>query len=252
MGGKIELLDDKGNSVQADVFVQDRRITVDPCVAESAANCGLPGDKLASGERYTLNTQALPSVNGEHLSSKTEFKAMKTEPVVVQFQNVTDPGITEGNADLVLSKLNGQPVNGVILNSMLLGTTDASESSGGLYSELAYAPAFRPDEPLPIRVPRGTRLIGSSIDVKANGTVSVLDEDAGQSLRSGALNVITISDATGYLIPNPYTDHVDAPSHVRLFSDAAMITEAASTNTALTQNLPHIEMVGIARVTDGL
>uniref|UniRef100_UPI003A94DA25 Ig-like domain-containing protein n=1 Tax=Marinobacter sp. TaxID=50741 RepID=UPI003A94DA25 len=222
LGGKIELLDGEGNPVRADVFVQDRRITVDPCVADNAANCGLPGDKLTSDERYTLNIQSLPSVTGEHLSSKTEFKAIKTEPTVVQFQNVTDPGITEGSADLVLSKLNGQPVNGVILNSMLLGTTDASESNGGLYSELAYAPAFGADEPLPIRVPRGTRLIGSSIDVKANGTVSVLDADTGQSLRSGALNVITITDATGYLIPNPYTDDVEAPSHVRLFIDAQM------------------------------
>ncbi|MFP3978261.1 Ig-like domain-containing protein [Marinobacter sp. KMM 10035] len=252
LGGTIELLDAQGDKVPANVFVQDRRITLDPCIAEGADNCGLPGDNLTGGERYKLSVKDFPAITGERLTYASQFLAKSTKPTVVQFQNVTDPGITEGNAELVLSKLNGQPVNGVILNSVLLGNTDVSESSGGLYSELAFAPAFGADEALPIRVPRGTRLTGSSVGVRANGTVPVLDERTGQAQTTGALVITMITDATGYLIPNPYTDDIHAPSHVRLFIDVSMSTEMASPNAALTQNLLHAELVGIAQVEDGL
>lgn len=252
MGGSIKLLNEGGEEVSTNIFVKDRRVSVDPCTAETLDGCGLPQDKLSGDSGYSLVIKNLPAISGERLTVEKQFIARKTAPTAVQFQNVTDPGITEGNDDLVLSKLNGQPVNGVILNSVLQGTTEASESGGGLFSELAFAPSYGANEGLPIRIPRGSQLTGSSLGVRVNGTVSVLDEQTGALQQTGDINVVMVSDATGYLLPNLYTDDPNAPRHVRLFMDASMNTEAAQPNASLSQDILHAELVGVAIVEDGV
>ena len=61
-----------------------------------------------------------------------------------------------------------------------------------------------------------------------------------------------ISDATGYLSPNPYTDDINAPRHVKLFMDVSMNTEEAQPNASLSQDLLGVELSGIAIVEDGV
>src|SRR5699024_1699652 len=60
-----------------------------------------------------------------------------------------------------------------------------------------------------------------------------------------------LSDATGYLEPNSYTDNANAKKHMHLFMDVGIATADARANGAFTQNLLHIELVGTAKVSDG-
>lgn len=249
LGGQIQLLDANSNVIASDILVKDRRITVDPCVTGQLDQCGSPGDKLVAGGRYTLSLKNLTSITGKPLSMDRTFVARATEPTAVQFQNATDPA---QGGELLSSRLNGQVINGVILNSVLQGTTDRSTSLGGLFTELAFAPSFEEDEALPLRIPRGSKLVGSSLPVRVNGTVPVIDDKTGVLQKTGDINVVMASDATGFLLPNPYTSNRNAPRHVRLFMDVAMNTEAAQPNASLSQDLLHVELVGIALVEDGI
>lgn len=60
-----------------------------------------------------------------------------------------------------------------------------------------------------------------------------------------------ISDATGFLMPNPYSSDPSAPRRVRLYMDVAMNAESARANGALSQDLLHLELVGTSIVEDG-
>lgn len=61
-----------------------------------------------------------------------------------------------------------------------------------------------------------------------------------------------LSDASGYLSPNPYTDDINVPRQITLFMDVSMNTEEAQPNAALSQDLMGVELRGIAIVKDGV
>ncbi|RBP26463.1 Ig-like domain-containing protein [Marinobacter pelagius] len=253
MGGTIRLEDSSGNPVPASVIVDQRRITIDPCLTEDPARCGTKADELASGASYTVKISGLPSLTNPdaRLDFEKSFTARETGPTVVLFQEVIGSGLLEGQKPQV-SILNGQIINGVTLNSVLQGTAGPSQQTGGLFAELAYAPAFEADEPLPLRVPRSSVLNSSSLDVKINGRVPIINPETGDIQQTGNIKVTMLSDASGYLLPNPYTDDLNAPRHVKLFMDVAMNTEEAQPNASLSQNLLGVELSGIALVEDGV
>lgn len=253
MGGSIRLEDSSGNDVPAKILVDQRRITVDPCLTDEPAQCGTKADELMAGASYTLRISGLPSLTspGTTLDFEKSFTVRETGPTVVLFQEVIDSGLLAGSEPKT-SKLNGQIINGVTLNSVLQGTAGPSQQTGGLFAELAYAPAFEADEPLPLRVPRTSVLNSSSLDVKINGTVPIINPVTGEIQQTGNIKVTMLSDASGYLLPNPYTDDLNAPRHVKLFMDVAMNTEEAQPNASLSQNLLGVELSGIALVEDGV
>lgn len=253
MGGSIRLEDSSGNEVPAKILVDQRRITVDPCLTDEPAQCGTKADELMAGATYTLRISGLPSLTspGTTLDFDKSFTVRETGPTVVLFQEVIDSGLLEGQEPQT-SRLNGQIINGVTLNSVLQGTAGPSQQTGGLFAELAYAPAFEADEPLPLRVPRTSVLNSSSLDVKINGTVPIINPETGVIQQTGNIKVTMLSDASGYLLPNPYTDDLNAPRHVKLFMDVAMNTEEAQPNASLSQNLLGVELSGIALVEDGV
>lgn len=253
MGGAVTLEDSDGNAVPAKVLVDQRRITVDPCLTDEPAQCGTKADELVAGATYTLRISGLPSLTspGTTLDFEKSFTVRETGPTVVLFQKVIDSGLLAGTEPRT-SKLNGQIINGVTLNSVLQGTAGPSQQTGGLFAELAYAPAFEADEPLPLRVPRNSVLNSSSLDVKINGTVPIINPETGVIQQTGNIKVTMISDASGYLLPNPYTDDLSAPRHVKLFMDVAMNTEEAQPNASLSQDLLGVELSGIALVEDGV
>ncbi|WP_375192501.1 Ig-like domain-containing protein [Marinobacter sp.] len=253
MGGQIVLEDSSGTTVPAEVIVDQRRITLDPCLTDEPVDCGSKADELTAGATYTLKVKDLPSLTspGTTLNFEKSFTARETGPTVVLFQEVVNSGLLSGQEPRT-SKLNGQIINGVTLNSVLQGNAGPSQQTGGLYAELAYAPAFEASEPLPLRIPRGSVLSSSSLDVKINGTVPVLNAESGQLQTTGDIKVTMISDATGYLLPNPYTDDLSAPRHVKLFMDVSMNTENAQPNASLTQDLLGVELSGIAIVENGM
>ena len=246
-GGSIELLDSEGNAVNAQVIIKGKRVTVDPCVVEDQRFCGGRNDKLDPDDTYTLKVSNLPSAATDQTwSDEFTFSPRKTGPTVFLVQEALN-----SNNGAITSELNGAPINGVSLDSTLLGTTDYSQQTATMYAELAYTPAFEQSEPLPLRVPRGTLLSSSSLDVEVGGQVPVLDAETEQLQQTGDIKVTMISDATGYLLPNPYTDDSGAPSYVKLFMDVSMNTEETQPNASLSQDLLGVELVGLTYVKEG-
>lgn len=254
MGGSITLRDANGDTVPATVLVNGRAVTIDPCTTEEKADCGLEGDALTPGAGYSIVVAGLPSLSGETLDYSAAFTPMDTSPTVILFQDTIDSGLLAGQseADAQRSVLNGEIINGVTLNSVLQGIAGPSQQTGGLYAELAYAPSFPGDTPVPLRVPKGSLLMSSSLDVKINGTVPIINPETNSLQTTGDIKVTMLSDATGYLYPNPYSDSGEAPRHVKLFMDVSMNTEAAQPNASLSQDLLGVELSGIAIVKDGV
>lgn len=143
----------------------------------------------------------------------------------------------------VVSPLSGAPINAVPVNALLLGDQSLSQQQGDVYAELAFIPNY-PDVS-PLRVPRGSLLSGSSVTVNIAGEVPA-------GFDTGAINVAFVTDAVGFLLPNPYTSHPSSPRHVQLLMDLAMTAEVPQANGALSQDLLHVELYGTAIVEDGV
>ncbi|MDO3721777.1 Ig-like domain-containing protein [Marinobacter sp. chi1] len=254
-GGKIRLQDANGEPVPTNVLVDNNRIVIDPCMTDTISHCGTKKDELASDQSYTLTIQNLPNLAGTDVLNFNEtFTPRESGPTVVLLQHLVDSGLQEGasHADARKSVLNGQVINGVTLNSVLLGNAGPAQQAGGLFAELAYAPSFAADEALPLRIPRGSLLTGTNLDVRINGQVQVVNAETGVDQNTGELSVTMLTDASGYLSPNPYTDDLNAPRHVTLFMDVAMHSAEAQPNASLSQNLLGVELHGIAIVQDGV
>ena len=97
----------------------------------------------------------------------------------------------------------------------------------------------------PLRVARGSRLVGDALEVLVGGQVPV-------GFNSGDVTVEMVADATGYLFPNPTSASPNAAKNLRLFLDLSTTTDDARANGAFTQNLLHVELVGRAIVRDGV
>ncbi|SDW92106.1 Ig-like domain-containing protein [Marinobacter mobilis] len=254
MGGSITLRDGNGDEVPATVLVDGRRITVDPCTTNDPAQCGLEGDALTPGASYSIDIANLPNMAGDTLDYSSSFTPKDTSPTVILFQDTIDSGLLAGlsEADAQRSVLNGEIINGVTLNSVLQGIAGPSQQTGGLYAELGYGPSFPGDEPVPLRVPKGSLLTSSSLDVRINGTVPIINPDTNSIQTTGDIRVTMLSDATGYLYPNPYSNSGEAPRHVKLYMDVSMNTVEAQPNASLSQDLLGVELSGIAIVRDGI
>lgn len=239
-GASVRLEDAAGNLVPATLRARGRHLVVDPVAASPGGS-----DKLQPGQPYTLVLDELPNLTRTALlSDRWTFVPLNSGPTEILYQ-ATIPN--SESLDL-RSPLNGGPLNGIQVRSTLMGDTPVSYKTGAMWAELAYSPNF--PEMTPLRVPRGTVLQSTSLDVLVGGLVPIRDLD-GDLQRTGELKVTMISDAIGYLYPNPYTHDPAAPRHVRLFMDVAMSTTEAQPNAALTQDLLGLELVGLARVRQG-
>src|SRR5690606_7919929 len=141
------------------------------------------------------------------------------------------------------SPLTGQPVNLVPVIATLLGDNTQSQQEGDVYNELAYVPNF-PDA-TPLRISRGSLLSGGALDVRVSGEVPA-------GFDSGNVMVQFISDANGYLLPNPYSDAPEAPRQLRVMMDIAISTGNAVANAGFTQDVLHLELIGQAIVENGV
>jgi len=241
-GETLALRDSEGRLVNAHVVLKGRYLTLDP------------QDDLTPGSKYTLSAgSGLRSLSGESLNPG-EFAdfTVVPQPTAPRETLVQQAAASNANADDAcgpdftgdqLSPLFGEPINCVPMIARLLGDASSSQQSGDLHVELAYPPRY--PQVTPFRVPRGTRLIGSSVDVMIGGVTP-----AGYS--SGELEVLFVTDAVGYLMPNGYSDHPSAPKRVRMFMDVAMTAESVQANGGLSQDLLHLELVGSAIVRDGV
>jgi hypothetical protein len=227
-GNTVVIKDSEGVEVDAGLLVDGAYRTVDPT-----------DDYLKPGETYTLTLGAgLMSTYGEPFAEQTiEFTPKDSSPrgePGFLVQRITESGT---------SRLTGEAINQVPVNGVLLGE-DANVTqaqSEMVIAELADVTQYT--DVTPIRLPKGTLLEGTPIEmVMVGGT-----EQAG--FGSGAVTMRILSDATGYLVPNPYTEkHPDKLRIVHLFMDVGIATENPKANGGFTQNLLHIHLVGVAEV----
>ncbi len=254
MGGTIELLDSNGEPVPATVLVKDRAITVDPCIADTPAGCGMDGDLLDYEQTYTLQIENLPGRSGGNLDYSASFTPEESAPHVTLYQQIVDSGLNAGQSEAQAERslLNGQIINGITLESVLQGDAGPSQQTADLFAQVAYAPDNDNEFGVPLRIPRNSKLASSSLDIRINGLVPVINEATGETQTTGDIKVTMLSDASGYLLPNPYSNSASAPRHVRLWMDIAMNTEEAMPNAALSQDIMGLELTGIAQVRDGL
>jgi hypothetical protein len=228
-GQSLRLEDAIGALVPATILLSDRLLTVDPV------------HDMTPGKTYTLKlTSAVKSIYGEALNpgsySAFAFTPQDSSPRTTQVLQVPD-----SSSGTIISSLTGAAINNVPIQSTLLGNDSASQSSGNLYAELAFIPHFPNNVPLTIR--RGNVLNGSSVQVKIAGKVPA-------GLDTGAITVNIISDASGYMVPNPYSKLVTAPRLVMLTMDISLGAANSSANGAFTQNIQHVQVVGTAIVKD--
>jgi hypothetical protein len=225
----VNLVDSIGNLVDAIVLVDGPYLTVDP-----------KPEYLTAGETYTLTLRGgLTSTYGATFASTMisftpRDSSPRGEPAVL-VQRITD---SENRTNTSL--LTGEPVNEVPVNATLLGENSATQTSGDVLAELADVTIY-PDV-TPVRIPRDTILTGSNIDVMIGGEVPA-------GISSGEVKMHFLSDATGYLVPNPYNNvRDDALRIVHLFMDVGIATEDPRANGGFTQDILHIELVGVADV----
>lgn len=226
-GNTVKLATSAGVTVPAHVLVSGSYLTVDPKA------------DLNPSQQYTLTvTSGVRSASGDPLPSDYTLSftpADTTSPTTGErsllIQDVADAGT---------SPLTGAPINLIPMASVLLGQDTATQSRGVIGAELAYAPNF--PEITPLRIPRGMLLRGEAIDVLIGGSV-----DAGPTLPdSGEVTITFLSDATGYMIENPYSNSESAPRLIHLYMDVGVSTDRPAANGAITQTIQHIELVGTA------
>ena len=227
-GNTVVLRDGAGDPVDATLLIDGAYMTVDP-----------DQEYLNAGETYTLDiTAGLASTYGETLGAQSytltpKDSSPKGEPAILVQK------LTQGTT----SRLTGKPVNEVPVNGTLLGENKniTQASAEVVRAELADVTTYT--DVTPIRLPKGTVLNGAEISpILIGGEVPA-------GFGSGDVTMTVLSDASGYLVPNPYAgNNPNALRIVHLLMDVGIATSEARANGAFTQDLLHIELVGLAEV----
>ncbi|MBZ2189166.1 Ig-like domain-containing protein [Alcanivorax sp. JB21] len=223
-GHDISLRTEGGDLVPATLLAKGHFLTIDP------------DENLAPGVPHTLTIES-------------SVRSIYDAPLVTMSRTFTplDSGpnetlVLEAPASGELSQLTGQTVNLVPVIAALLGDDTESQQEGLVFSQLAFVPNF-PDV-TPLRIAKGGMLSGDELVVNVGGAV-----DAG--FNSGTVTVEFISDAVGFLSPNPYSTNPQAPRQLRVLMDIAIATGDAEANAAFNQDVLHLELVGQAVVENG-
>ncbi|MCU5784280.1 hypothetical protein MA04_03580 [Alcanivorax balearicus MACL04] len=226
----VALVNGSGELVEARLLTEGPYMTLDPAP-----------EHLTPGETYTLTLgDGLASTfgntfGGHELTVTPQDSSPRGEPAIL-VQRITD---SENRTRT--SPLTGKPVNEVPVNATLLGQDNVTQASGDVRAELGDVTVYT--DVTPVRIPADTILSGTSLDVLIGGEVPA-------GFESGEVKMHFLSDATGYLVPNPYDTHnrADALRIVRLFMDVAITTDEARANGGFTQDMLHIELIGVGEV----
>lgn len=222
-GDSISLRAD-GELVPATLLARGRFVTLDP------------DDDLQPGTSYTLSvSSAVQSRYGDALVPMTQ-QFVPRDAGATSVLPLLAPASGER------SVLTGDTVNLVPVIASLLGENTASQQEGMIFAELAFLPDF-PDVS-PLRIARGGLLMGDELVVRVGGEVPA-------GFNSGTVTVEIISDAVGYLLPNPFSRNPNAPRQLRVLMDIAISTGDPEANAAFNQNILHLELIGQAIVEDG-
>ncbi|MBC7190790.1 Ig-like domain-containing protein [Marinobacter sp.] len=227
-GEQVRLVDEQGGLVEASLLLQGRYLVLDPLYDLEPV-------------KHTLHLSGLRSRGDEVLPDlERSFTPVDTGS---QATSILKVGVLGEQQPDLASKLTGKDVNKVPVESFVLGSESFTRLEGDLAADLAYVPDF--PGAVPLRVPAGSVLSGSPVEVNILGEVNA-------GIETGKVQITLLSDANGYLIPNPFSDAKDAPRYALLNMDAAMNAEESIANAALSQNLLNIQVAGLAEVKEGV
>ena len=217
-----------------------------------------PESGLSASHTYQLLiTNGMAGINGMPVSltyngmgsstfayTFTPDSAGAQMPLAVQL----DPAVqldSEGNITS-MNNVNsaGVPVNVNIVNSRLIGPSTAY-LTGYLMSYMGNAVGGIP--PVPIVIPGGQRLYGSTLAVSLGGVIPT-------PLSSDKLSITLLDNATMFMTGNPYeVINPDAPPVMYGIEDLNLTAQDPVTNAVLNQNLMGVQLTGTVSedTTDG-
>lgn len=229
-GDTVALIDDQSNVVPAHMIVDGPYLTIDP------------SQNLTPGKHYTLHfaSNQVKSTYGQafyYVDNSTYQLTPKSSLAQGQSESQRPRPLVQRLTQTGNSPLTGNQINQIPVSATLLGNNNNIQQSGDVLGDLAFLPRYPTISPLSIR--RGTLLKGASIKVNIGGKVYA-------GFDTGEVDVRFLSDASGYLIPNPYNNSPDAPRLVKLYMDVAISAENPTANAGVTQNITQLELIGTA------
>lgn len=243
-GATIRLL--QGTTlVPARVLVQGNHLSIDP---EADLNPNLSYTlSLTSGLKSMLNKALVPgqfaAYNFMPLSSGINADPDLNKASRIEVQVLTSNPDESGNQCTLRSQLTNACINQVPVASPLLGQEKRApkpQAQGKLFADLALPANFAQFPGItPLRVPRGNILKAGNLSVKLDGLVPA-------GLDTGDLTITLISDANGLLLPNRYSTSLAAPALVTLEMDINVSAAKGTANGAFTQDISHVQVVGLA------
>jgi hypothetical protein len=229
-GTTVSITGPDDSLVEAAIAARGRFLTVDPV------------EDLAPGVTYTISfTAGMESIY--EASLQAPFDGNFEREIVPKKSGPTEKMTLNAPAGGQQSPLTGDTVNLVPVIATLLGPDTRSQQGGDLVTELAFVPNY--PEATPIRVPRGTTLVGDALQINLGGEVNA-------GFDSGDLAVEMITDGTGYLLPNPNSTSPNAPRLLRLLMDVGVRNGNATAHAGFSQDVLHLEVIGQAIVEDGV
>jgi fibronectin type 3 domain-containing protein len=174
----------------------------------------------------------------------TPVSAGPLMPLTVQL----DPAVQLDSAGNITNMNNvnagGVPVNVNIVNSQLIGPSTAY-LTGYLTTYMGNAVANTP--PVPIIIPGGQRLDGSTLSVNLGGVIPT-------PLSSKKLSITLLDNGAMYMSGSPYQDiNPQAPPIMYGIEDLNLTAQDPVTNAVLNQNLMGVQLTGTISIdkTDG-
>ena len=252
LGQTLTLINlDSGELIDCEIYIQQHKITIDPKVdltANKRYELRLTNNiKSSSGESLTpfetilvpkspgpYSTMALTLTASANTSSDTSTGTSDRTPSTALMNHTT---MTSA------SKLFMQRENAITESSPLTAGQTQLILTGTVNAELAYAPDFPEVTPFAIR--RGQTLYVKNTPLLLNGSIPL-------AMGSGNITASVLSDATGYLTRNKFSDDRYANNNVHLQVDTVLTSDNPKVNAIINQQVLHVDMMGLMNVEDGI
>lgn len=215
------------------MLIQGRYLTLDPA------------GTLATHTEHRITFRNVKSIYGNVISewSRSELFFENSSPREVAVAKV-------GNLDASTrddSPFTNNLINSIVIDTHVIGKNNLAVLSGDLPIELGFVPNIitESNQVVPLSAKAGNVMRADQLPVSILGLI-----DSG--IKTGKITLTLLSDASGYLFPNPYSTSPDAPKLVVLTMDAAMTAEGDVANGALSQTLLSVDLVGSGMVESGV
>ncbi|MCG8419671.1 MAG: Ig-like domain-containing protein [Proteobacteria bacterium] len=206
-----------------------------------------PDSDLTVGETYFVDLEAgIKDLIGEELAPRQfVFKPENTRNADGELlEQVLNAEPADGDQrSLVESRLVGISANTLSVSSPVIGTNQITVKDGNISSEMADPKSF--GKLIPIAIRKGQLLYTNGLDVAFGGVIPA-------DLSTGDIQVSFLSDASGFLMRNPFRnpdlvpDDAEAPVFLVLTFDVAVSAADATGNAVLTQTVMNVQATGVA------